>query len=396
MRDNHPITPPANPGGSTSTSSPRSLEKPPSTRPAYKHKPFYAYLHDDGEDKGGRAYRTDFRVRRFKGFLFDEDLMPAKQHTHEVDITYDGMLDHLHGQIRKGLYLCSEMREGPIQRVDSTKPSDLFVQDGAMCSAYATWQFLYSALWEYLDDWTRTFLNSLIQYQESLRLPPRDLPARFVRTRHLKARPEIMMTYYADSDDDKERRDLMTNIRQLTADLKASYNYETNRQLIEKNNELGKLDSEWEESVTQVPWYSSFTRLLRAHLACLNDGPDVFSISPDQESPLEVNLLLPSGLSILSLHLDKLVGKRDTWKLAESTVQKFRGHFNDKNKGLVKGSCVRCVIPGDDRYDHFITYIDDMWYDNGGDGTKTNKFTELRHFTLGGSIEDLHIIFFKL
>jgi hypothetical protein len=367
---------------------------PPSTRPEYKHRPSYAYIADKVEVKGSRQDKIRFRVLGFKGFLFDEDLTSAANHTPPESITYDKMRDHLHGQIRKGLHLCSEMREEDIARVDSTS-SDLFVQDGAMCSAYATWQFLYSALWEHLDDWTRTFLNSLIQYQDSLRLAPQRLPLRFVRTKILEARPDIMMTYYADSDDNKERRELMADVRQLTADLADEEDSEKREMLTTKNTQIQKLDREWEESVKAVPWYSSFTRLLRAHLTCLTDGPALTSPDPG-DNPLEPNLQLQSGLNILSLPIDELVEtKDDTWNIVVSTVRKFEDHFHHEDKGIVRGCCVRCVLADAPQYDHFITYINGTWYDNGGGGAKTKEFTDLRHYQFGGTIDDLHIIIFQ-
>ena len=375
--------------------------------PEYKHKPFYAHVADNFEVRGSREDEIRFRVGRFTDFLFSEDLRPSEEnYSHPINIKYDNSLNHIHKQICKGLHLCSERKEGDIERVDSTY---LFVQDGALCSAYATWQFLYSALWEHLDDWTRTFLNSLIQYQESLRLHAHRRPSRFVRTKVLNARPEIMMTYYADSDDNVERKELMADIRQHKANLADKEDEKEMKMLHTKTIKIKQLDIEWEKSIKQVPWYSSFTRLLRAHLTCLNVR--VISPNPDKSSPLEPNLVLQSGFNILSLPIDELVkNKNDTWEVAVSTMQKFTKFFDDADKGIVKGCCVRCVITDAPEYDHFITYIQSdasnveasedaaivgMWYDNGKGGTKTENFTDLRYYKLGGTITDLHIIIYK-
>ena len=384
---------------------PDTPPKPPDAPKKVEDRPEYFVLIDDiftVREEG----RIRFRVRALQSFLFDEDLNPQNEFTPEVSITNKNMRNHLHGKICKGLSLCRPQNEGEIKRVNlgTVNPdhsTDLFVQEtkSAMCSAYATWQLLYSALWEDLDDWTRTFLNSLIQYQNYKELGgrPGSLPPRIVRTA-LEARPDIMHTYhtYYEHKRRRELKELKNNYRQRQADLAAD-NTNNKAELKALNaiqTELTDLNRLWEMSIGAVPWNGSFIRLLRAHLTWLTNGPRLNFLDYDVNTPLE-SLYLDTGLNILSLPIFKS-GEKNTWQTTVSTVYKFTQYLKETNKGIVRGCCVRCEIVNEPEFNHFITYINNVWYDSSGtNGTKTEEFTDLTHFKRNGTITDLHIIVFK-
>lgn len=351
--------------------------------------------------------RQDFiKTVGLKNVIFDKDLTPKNTKPTIRVRTQADARQWLHETLQYGLHRSSEEQSAQLHQ----KPDAdiVFRQIGPLCSLFATWQLLFSGFWDELDNGTKNVLLCLVNAQnESPQYKMVDPPRQTI-----PERSEIMLTYANDREDERERRELIQQLGVLRSiqaledediavlmDRMNIENVEKGKEIESLQTELRSMDKEAEQSLKAVPWYGSFTRLLRAHLLCFHPPKDVTTLrSPDAPTEGDSSIDTPSayeiqsGFNLISIPFDEdCVVPKSTWDSAVNIIENFDAHFKDNKKGY----CVRAVLPDQEAYNHFITYIGGLWYDNGNGGIITKEFTELNHFQQKGTVTDLHIVIYK-
>lgn len=243
--------------------------------------------------------------------LFGEDLRPNTM-LHAVDtlsinspdcINFTGMSRTIKGAFIKIIH--NDIISGLKSADHNSKPiivNEVFVQKGHTCQTYSVFQFLSSVFWDYLDDWAKTLLYSILQSQSSSRKKQIEIPLP-----DLELRPEIINTYdtYVDKYD-------KVKLKNATEKYKISdvFKFKLKRLEHEENKYCDTEDV-------------SFTKFLRAMLLnCSHDGTKINVTVGSQKDYVEKRE--PThGLYIISVDIEA-ADKQKCWEEAVEISKQYK------------------------------------------------------------------------